>query len=53
MSMIMSQSNLQTQMSFSLMGKAMDHAETQSTEMIKMLNQPQHPDLGHSIDVKA
>ncbi|WP_080873011.1 YjfB family protein [Oceanobacillus timonensis] len=53
MSMIMSQANLQTQMSFSLMGKAMDHAETQSTEMIKMLDQPQHPDLGHSIDVKA
>ncbi|WP_074435616.1 YjfB family protein [Oceanobacillus jeddahense] len=53
MSMIMSQANLQTQVSFSLMGKVMDQAEMENAELIKMLDQPRHPNLGHSIDVKA
>ena len=53
LSMVMSQANLQTQVSFSVMGKVVDHAEVQNAELIKMLDQPVHPDLGHSIDVKA
>lgn len=53
LSMAMSQANLQTQVSFSLMGKVMDHAEAQNAELIRMLDQPVHPNLGHSIDVKA
>lgn len=53
LSMAMSQANLQTQVSFSLMGKVMDQAEAENSELIKMLDQPLHPNLGHSIDVKA
>ncbi|GIO24209.1 YjfB family protein [Oceanobacillus sp. J11TS1] len=53
LSMVMRQANLQTQVSFGVMGKVMDQAEVQNAELIKMLDQPIHPDLGHSIDVKA
>ncbi|UOQ48283.1 YjfB family protein [Gracilibacillus caseinilyticus] len=53
MSIAMNQANVKQQASISLMGKAMDQAETQSNSMIKMLESSMHPHLGKNIDIKG
>lgn len=55
MSILMSQQHVKNQMSIQLMSKTMEMAETNAQSMTKMLETTTapHPDLGHSIDVKA
>ncbi|UOQ85190.1 YjfB family protein [Gracilibacillus salinarum] len=53
MSIAMNQANVKQQASISLMGKAMDQAETQSNSMIKMLESSMQPHLGKNIDIKG
>ncbi|GLO67381.1 MULTISPECIES: YjfB family protein [Oceanobacillus] len=53
LSIAMSQANVQQQVSFGLMNKVMDQSEQQGSNLLKMLDQPMHPDLGQSIDLKG
>lgn len=53
LSIMMSQSQLKQQASISVMKKTMDHAEMQSEQMIRMLEQSVQPHLGGTIDVRA
>ncbi|MFS0750586.1 YjfB family protein [Oceanobacillus sp. 1P07AA] len=53
LSIAMSQANVQQQVSFGLMNKVMDQSERQGSNLLKMLDQPMHPHLGQSIDIKG
>ncbi len=53
MSVIMNQAQVKQQASVAVLDKALSQAETQSSDMIKMLESSMQPHLGSSIDVKA
>ncbi|BAC14682.1 YjfB family protein [Oceanobacillus iheyensis] len=53
LSIAMSQANVKQQISFGLMNKVMDQSEQQGSDLLKMLDQPMHPNLGQSIDIKG
>ena len=53
LSIMMSQSQLKQQASISVMKQTMDHAEMQSEQMIKMLEQSVQPHLGGQIDMRV
>ncbi|MFD2655540.1 MULTISPECIES: YjfB family protein [Gracilibacillus] len=53
MSIAMNQSQVKQQASVSLMDKALDQAESQSSDMIKMLESSMQPHLGSNIDIKG
>ncbi|SER81406.1 Putative motility protein [Gracilibacillus ureilyticus] len=53
MSVIMNQAQVKQQASIAVMDKALNQAETQSSDMIKMLESSMEPHLGSSIDIKA
>lgn len=53
LSMAMSQASLQQQASISVMKQTMDHAEMQSEQMIRMLEQSVQPHLGGQIDLRV
>ncbi len=53
MSVIMNQAQVKQQASVSLMDKALDQAETQSSDMIKMLETSMQPHLGGNVDLKG
>lgn len=53
LSIAMSQANVKQQVSFGLMNKVMDQSEQQGSDLLKMLDQPMHPNLGQSIDIKG
>ncbi|SHM96534.1 YjfB family protein [Gracilibacillus kekensis] len=53
MSVVMNQAQVKQQTSVSLMDKALDQAEAQSSNMIKMLESSVQPHLGSNIDVKG
>ncbi|WP_077065054.1 YjfB family protein [Gracilibacillus massiliensis] len=53
MSVIMNQAQVKQQASVSLMDKALDQAETQSSDMIKMMETSMQPHLGGNIDLKG
>ncbi len=53
MSVIMTQAQVKQQASVSLMDKALDQAETQSSDMIKMMETSMQPHLGGNVDVKG
>ena len=53
LSIAMSQANVKQQVSFGLMNKVMDQSEQQGSDLLKMLDQSMHPNLGQSIDIKG
>ncbi|QGH34080.1 putative motility protein [Gracilibacillus salitolerans] len=53
MSIAMNQAQVKQQASVSLMDKALDQAESQSSDMIKMLESSMQPHLGSNIDIKG
>ncbi|MDX8044634.1 YjfB family protein [Gracilibacillus sp. S3-1-1] len=53
LSIMMNQSQVKQQANVSLLSKAIDQAETQSTDMIKMLEQSVQSHLGSNIDIKG
>ncbi|WP_208587574.1 YjfB family protein [Gracilibacillus suaedae] len=53
MSIAMNQSQVKQQASVSLMDKALDQAESQSSDMVKMLESSMQPHLGSNIDIKG
>ncbi|WP_163539829.1 YjfB family protein [Gracilibacillus sp. YIM 98692] len=53
MSVIMSQSQVKQQASVSLMDKALNQAEQQSSDMVKMLEASAQPHKGGNIDIKG
>ncbi|MGP4040705.1 YjfB family protein [Gracilibacillus sp. D59] len=53
MSIAMNQAQVKQQASVSLMDKALDQAESQSSDMIKMLESSVQPHLGNNIDIKG
>ncbi|KAB8132335.1 putative motility protein [Gracilibacillus oryzae] len=53
MSVIMNQTQVKQQASVEIMDKALDQAEAQSSDMIKMLERSVQPHIGSSIDIKA
>ncbi|GAE95175.1 hypothetical protein JCM21714_4389 [Gracilibacillus boraciitolerans JCM 21714] len=52
MSVIMNQAQVKQQASVSLMDKALNHAESQSSDMIKMMEISMQSHLGSNIDIK-
>ncbi|MFC4711683.1 YjfB family protein [Planococcus dechangensis] len=53
LSMALSQMNVRQEASVSIMKKAMDQSETNSANVVKMLEQSVQPHIGGSLDLKG
>lgn len=53
LSMALSQMNVRQEANVSLMKKTLDQAETNSAQVVKMLEQSVQPHLGGSVDLKG
>ena len=50
-SMAMSQQNLMTDINVALLSKGLDNVEELGDDMVKMMEQSVHPNLGSNIDI--
>ncbi|SFM23497.1 Putative motility protein [Gracilibacillus orientalis] len=53
MSVVMNQAQVKQQASISVMDKALNNAETQSNNLIKMMESSMQPHLGSNVDIKG